>query len=336
MQGLAHGDECLPSDWGVLLSTPRDDELFPITNRPYWSGRHRRSPAQGIAGASRMFEGLARQLVDQGFFAEWFGQECVDGPIVGLAGREPTAFVLRRTGHADIWPVGEQARDWDDASLFTAVEFCHDHVSKPTEAGYHSYNDCGDHYTAFDGRSGREEYRTAVNSILDIATLPFELDATGAVVHRAPPGLETMYAAGFVTVSGSDYDPTARHAIEVFRARGSSVEDRRDAVKALADVLEELRPLVEGSLRTKDEQDLYALMNRFGIRHRRAGQQTDYDGAIFLSWMFNYLLAAIHASTRLINRATDERGDVARSEVATEQREEGDRVGPTPIFGAGS
>jgi hypothetical protein len=74
-------------------------------------------------------------------------------------------------------------------------------------------------------------------------------------------------------------------------------------VKALADALEELRPQVKAALNSKDEGDLFALVNGYGIRHRRIDQKTNYDEAIFLSWMFNYLLAALHASTRLINRS---------------------------------
>jgi hypothetical protein len=73
-------------------------------------------------------------------------------------------------------------------------------------------------------------------------------------------------------------------------------------VKALADALEVLRPKIKAALTNKDEADLFTLVNAFGIRHKRSDQKTSYDETIFLSWMFNYLLAALHASTRLINR----------------------------------
>ncbi len=141
-----------------------------------------------------------------------------------------------------------------------------------------------------------------MNDLLGHAGLDFELGEDGVVVRKAPLGLETLYEAEFVPVEGTDYESVARHAIKVFRARGSSTQDRRDAVKALADALEELRPQVEAALNSKDESDLYTLVNAYGIRHKRADQKTNYDQAIFLSWMFNYLLAALHASTRLINR----------------------------------
>ena len=87
-------------------------------------------------------------------------------------------------------------------------------------------------------------------------------------------------------------------AILKFRRRGSSASDRRDAVRDLADVLEFLREEVKKVLKSADESDLFNLANNFGIRHHRKGQKTDYDQSIWLSWMFYYYLATIHACVR--------------------------------------
>jgi hypothetical protein len=84
------------------------------------------------------------------------------------------------------------------------------------------------------------------------------------------------------------------------------MDERRDAVRDLADVLEFLRPQAKAVLASKDEADLFNLANNFGIRHHNAGQKTDYDPAIWLSWAFYYYLATIHAVTRLIEKANQE------------------------------
>lgn len=265
--------------------------------------RHGTAPEGGLVPAATMFESLVSELMVDGYLTEWFGQNCVDGDFPGRAGDNPAAYVYRKTRHANIWPVGEHAREWDADTLYTAIEFFFDHVSKGTDGYLHSYNNCGYHYNAFEQESGQGYYRTEVNDLMAQAGLDFELGEDGIVVRKAPLGLETLYEAEFVPVGGTDYESVARHAIQVFRARGSSSQDRRDAVKALADALEELRPQVKAALNSKDEADLFTLVNGYGIRHKRADQKTNYDEAIFLSWMFNYLLAALHASTRLINRS---------------------------------
>ena len=93
-------------------------------------------------------------------------------------------------------------------------------------------------------------------------------------------------------------------AIHKFRRHRSSIEDRRDAVRDLADVLEYLRPKLKEVLVSKDEQDLFNIANNFGIRHHREGQKTDYDKAIWLSWVFYFYLATIHAAVRLIEKSS--------------------------------
>jgi hypothetical protein len=66
--------------------------------------------------------------------------------------------------------------------------------------------------------------------------------------------------------------------------------------------LEYLRPEAKTVLLSSDEGDLFALANNFGVRHHNLRQKTDYDKPIWLSWMFYYYLATIHAVTRLIDR----------------------------------
>ena len=71
----------------------------------------------------------------------------------------------------------------------------------------------------------------------------------------------------------------------------------------MADVLEFLRADAKEVLNSDDERDLFKLANNFGIRHHKQGQKTDYDQAIWLSWIFYYYLATIHACVRLIEKA---------------------------------
>jgi len=88
-----------------------------------------------------------------------------------------------------------------------------------------------------------------------------------------------------------------------FRRYRSSLDERRDAIRDLVDVLEYLRPQLRGVLTSKDEADLFNLANNFGIRHHNQLQKVHYDRAIWYSWLFYYYLATIHAVLRLVTKA---------------------------------
>ena len=69
------------------------------------------------------------------------------------------------------------------------------------------------------------------------------------------------------------------------------------------DVLEYLRPQIKALLIKQDESDLFNIANNFGIRHHNEFQKTNYDTPIWLSWMFYYYLATIHAILRKIAKS---------------------------------
>ena len=51
-----------------------------------------------------------------------------------------------------------------------------------------------------------------------------------------------------------------------------------------------------------DEADLFNIANNFGLRHHNQQQKSDYDGSIWLSWMFYFYLATIHAAMRMLEK----------------------------------
>lgn len=88
------------------------------------------------------------------------------------------------------------------------------------------------------------------------------------------------------------------HAIALFRGRGASLEERRSAVRVLADVLEPRRQLLKDRLTSKDEGALFEVANRFAIRHNDEAQQGSYD-PVFLDWLFWWYLATVELTDRL-------------------------------------
>jgi hypothetical protein len=275
--------------------------------RPYYSQRAGRGPATAgleLNDLKRLFKSQYEQLAQEGYFQEYLGFECVDsGFNPGLLGTDLQAEILLSLRKPNLWPIHTTIEFWSEDDLFDMLEFLFDHLSKPIERHYHDYSACGWHCSKFDRASGRLEYRDKMNRLLRAYDTGFELTERGEVVAIAPTGFEPLLSAELPHPDASNVTSRVDAAIRKFRRHRSSIEDRKDAVRDLADVLEFLRPRLKEILISKDEQDLFNIANNFGIRHHRSDQKVDYDKAIWLSWVFYYYLATIHAAVRLIERS---------------------------------
>jgi hypothetical protein len=185
------------------------------------------------------------------------------------------------------------------------IEFLFQHVSKPTKGTHHSWNNCGWHWDEFDEQDGRIEFCKRVNEALGHYEHAFELSSNGEVLRKPEQGFETLLIAELPSKDPSVHDRVAAATLR-FRRHGSTIDDRRQAVRDLADVFEYLRPQVQTFLTTKDEGDLFNIANNFGIRHHNDRQKTDYEAALWLNWMFYFFLATIHVLVRKIKKAGGE------------------------------
>lgn len=246
-----------------------------------------------------LFERMFKRLRTDGYFDEAFGFTCVDaGEVDGKVG-DPELEMLLTIRKRDLWPIHKRAPFYSEDDLFDVIEFLYQYVSKPIDGAMHSYNNCGMHWETFNQQLGRNEYRVRINDVLAHYEQPFELSADGEVLHKPEAGFEPIFDAD---LPSSDVNVVARVAAARLRYRrhGSTLDDRRQAVRDLADVLEYLRPKVKELLTTADERDLFNIANNFGIRHHNEKQRTAYDASIWLSWMFYFYLSTIHVVLRKI------------------------------------
>jgi hypothetical protein len=77
------------------------------------------------------------------------------------------------------------------------------------------------------------------------------------------------------------------HAIALVRGRDATDHDKRSAIVAPANVLEDRRQLLKSSLFTEDESALFHIANRFDLRHRN---------------VFWWYLATIELTDRILAR----------------------------------
>ncbi len=245
------------------------------------------------------------QLETDGYFVEAFGYCCVDQDYVEGNVKDINLEMLLTIRKKNLWPIteygqtSEYCQGYTEDDFLDVIEFLYQYVSKPIDGTMHSYNQCGMHWETFNKKEGQNAYREKVNTVLEHYKNKFELSLTGEVLHKPEAGFENIFNAGMPSKDNNIVE-RINAATTNYRRHGSSIDDRRQAVRDLADVLEYLRPQVQELLTNKDEKDLFNIANNFGIRHHNDKQKTSYDAAIWLSWMFYFYLATIHVVLRKI------------------------------------
>lgn len=246
-----------------------------------------------------LFTRLFNQMNQDGYFHEAFGYVCVDtGGMLGTV-RDPELEMLLTIRKPGLWPVGEKAQLYGEDDFFDVIEFLHLYVSKPIDGTMHSYGHCGMHWETFNKALGQEEFRSRVNAVLAHYEQRYELSSKGEVLHKPEAGFEPIFDADLPS-KDSNVVSRVNAATLRYRRHGSTLDDRRQAVRDLSDVLEYLRPEIKTLLTSADEKDLFNIANNFGVRHHNDKQRTAYDASIWLSWMFYFYLSTIHVVLRKI------------------------------------
>lgn len=278
-------------------------------NRKYFSmrvGINKFSQGLDLSTLRRLFLGVFKAYSEDGYFQEAFGYDCLDsGMIPGTLGIDIESQLLRKLRKDNLYPIYEKCLNYSEDDLFDIIEFLYDHISKPIDGTYHKWNDCGWHYHTFDKQVGKKEFREEINSIIADYGKGYELSDDGEILLNGEVGLDTLFQADIPSNDNENIVVRVQVAINKFRRYKATIEDRRDAIRDLADVLEFIRPKLKEAISKADENDLFNLANNFGIRHHNEKQKTDYEQAIWYSWMFYFYLSTIHAVFRLIeNRKT--------------------------------
>ncbi|HZK56168.1 MAG TPA: hypothetical protein VFC84_18590 [Desulfosporosinus sp.] len=275
-----------------------------MKERRYYSLRTGKNPASteiDLELFRRLFFNIYSTFLKNDYFQETLGYWCVDADYVpGILGEDIELYFFRVLRKQNIWPIESQRENYSEDDVFDVIELLYDLVSKPKEGNYHSYNQCGWHYETFDKQTGQKEFLEAINSILEDYMGGFELSPKGEILILGGPGLTNIFNANVPQYEPDNVNKRVECAISKFRRYRSSLEERRDAVRDLADVLEYLRPQLK-QVMTKDEGDLFNIANNFAIRHHNERQKRDYDPN-WLSWIFYVYLSTIHLAIRLLDK----------------------------------
>jgi hypothetical protein len=283
-----------------------------MINRPYYSVRSGNNPLvkYDLTILLRLFRDLYINFLKRDYFQEAFGYYCVDnGDVPGILGIDIEAQLFRRIRKDNLYPIQNKCESYTEEDLFDIIEFLYDFVSKPIEGSgwYHEFSNCGWHDQKFEKIVGQEEYRIEINQLLQDYSTGFELSKEGNILILANEGLQDLLDLEAPSYDKENVDQKIEMAVGKYRNRHSSVNEKKDAIRDLADVLEFLRVemnelIKNGYLVNKDESDLFELANNFGLRHHDGKQKLSYDKDIWYPWMFYYYLSTIHAVIALIKK----------------------------------
>ncbi|EOE2083694.1 hypothetical protein ACXR5E_003790 [Vibrio mimicus] len=268
----------------------------------YYSQRNGSNPnldGLPLSDTIDLFLRVYNQLESEGYFTQAFGFWCIDNDHVEGLVKDVELEMLLSIRKKNLWPLSQYAQFYTEDDFLDVIEFLYQHVSKPIDGTMHSYGGCGMHWETFNKKDGQAVFIEKINTVLGHYKNKYELDACGQVLSKPEKGFEQIFKAD---VPSDDHNIVDRinAATTQFRRHGSTIDDRRQAVRDLADVLEYLKPKVKQLLSNKDEQDLFNIANNFGVRHHNDKQKTSYDSAIWLSWMFYFYLSTIHVVLRKI------------------------------------
>lgn len=246
-----------------------------------------------------LFLRLYNNLYEAGYFHEAFGFTCEDAGVIPGTVIDIEYEIILKIRKKNLWPIWQHYGFYSEDDLFDIIEFLYEYVSKPLEYTSHGWDSRCVHWNKFNKSEGQKEFREKINEIFDLYINPFSLSVKGEIQNKPEKGFEKIFDA-VVPSNNDNIQSRIDSAIRKFRRHKASIDDRRQAVRDLADVLECLRPQLKILLTEKDEADLFNIANNFGIRHLNDKQKTHYDAAIWLSWMFYHYLATIHVALRRI------------------------------------
>lgn len=279
--------------------------MTPTAERKYYSHRvgTDQSRSLSLPVLLTLAGGLYTQLVNEGYYQETLGYECVDaGHVAGSLGSDAALVMARRLRKTNLWPPEDRFTAYGEEDLFDVVEFLFDLVSAPIRGNYHSWR-CGWHYDEFDRPVGQLRFREELNPLLADYGDGFELTGAGEIRRLAPAGLDRLMRQPLPRKNFPDAAERVEAAISKYARHGATGEARRDAVRDLADVLERIRPELKKVISNADENDLFQLANNYSIRHFNERQKDQYDSDVFLPWIFYTYLNMVHLALRLVARA---------------------------------
>jgi len=216
----------------------------------------------------------------------------------GTWGRNIPIFIMKHLQMEDIWPFEEKLPGYNMTTFFTVIEFLFDYVSKPIGGG------------KYDKKPAQADFRARVNDLLNLycdeyadeddneIQIFYELSKEGEIRERVHDGLKELIEDIPQSRDSDNVDDKIEYAISQYLKYGATLEEKKDAIRTLGDVLEYLKKS-EIKMPKKDDSALFNILNSFSIRHHERSQQSEYSTKEWYEFFFHLLLASINVLLKL-------------------------------------
>ncbi len=216
-------------------------------------------------------------------------------------------FTIEKFGKVKILPFDTINLNYSEDDIFDLTELFFDYikVSSSQTSNYSdfakSFNRNGDYIKV----DYVYEFRKRINRVISKFGEGYFLTEEGEVRKGVTEGLDilinTEISFDETNVSDTKNSDEIEQAKALFLHHKSTETDKRSALLILGRVLEENRKELKREFSSKDESELFELLNRFNIRHSDISQKKDYPTGIYFDWIFYNLLAAIDAFYKIKN-----------------------------------
>jgi hypothetical protein len=267
-----------------------------MNDKKYYSQRYNigTRDAYSLDNLITLFIQIYQEYRENGYFDELIGYKDSYGNWKnGKKGDDLDSFVFLRIGKQRLTPIGTDNFYRED-DIFDLIELFYDHVSIPEEINRYS--------RSYDSEGGKRDFRTVINNVLENYKDGFELTEVGYIREKNLNGLENLVDQKQEHTSDGEPTVIIEEAKKKFFHYKSSESDKKSAILELGGVLEMYRRNIQKKFTSKDEDELFNVLNNFQLRHSNLKQKSDYDEEIFYKWIFFNQLSAIDAYFKMLNR----------------------------------
>ncbi len=204
-----------------------------------------------------------------------------------INGKNIEAFCFSKIGYRDLMPIDHDVR-YTEPQIFSFFELFYKYI------GY------GDEIF---GKTEKYLYRTSANKILNNYSSGWELKEDGKIYELVNEGIDTLLEQKYEGIILEQHVNDIELAKKKFLEYGATLDDKKQALLLLAGALEYYRRSdMKTLLNSKDEGDLFNILNTYQLRHNRPDQKTNYDKEIYYPWMFYMFLSTFDAFAKLKER----------------------------------
>lgn len=252
-----------------------------------------------LRGLRDVIFSIFTELDGQDYFFEFLGgTNSVGATSPGRIGHDFKAYTLRKIGKALPHPRDiDSHKKYQEADLFSLIELLYENIVYPEHWVSGTAQDffwCKE--------TGEDEFRREVNKCLPLYGKGWELTEIGYIRELTDDCYVELLDQTALYGDEKNVDSRIRFAKKQFLQYGSGLEEKKNAIREIGDSLEYIRKELKQTL-PKEEDDIFNLLNRFGIRHHNDKQLTDYDAAVYYPWIFYTLLSCFDAFVKLKNRS---------------------------------